>query len=391
MKTARLGDLVEITIGRTPSRSDDSLWDKDKSTSNVWLSIADMPTSGNRRISNSKEYISDAAARSFAIVPKGTLLVSFKLTLGRLAYADIDLRTNEAIAALRNNEKAVLNDYLYHYLSYFDWSGYASADQKVKGFTLNKAKLAEIRVVYPESFEDQRSIITRLDAAFDKIAQAEILMKQNIENVSFLQKSILAKYLDAANDTHTHRLGDIFDVRDGTHDSPKYHSTGFPLVTSKNLKDGRLTMDNVKLINEIDYKKINERSKVGVGDVLMAMIGTIGNPIVIEKEPDFAVKNVALFKANKEQDSRFLRYYLDSDFAVSKMQKEANGTTQRFVSLGYLRNFPYPDVSLVEQQKIVSKLDELFGKVSNLQKQYTSKLAKLTNLRQSLLHEAFSS
>src|SRR5690606_17530749 len=106
MKTARLGDLVEITIGRTPSRSDDSLWDKDKSTGNVWLSIADMPTSGNRRISNSKEYISDAAARSFAVVPKGTLLVSFKLTLGRLAYADIDLRTNEAIAALRNNEKA---------------------------------------------------------------------------------------------------------------------------------------------------------------------------------------------------------------------------------------------------------------------------------------------
>lgn len=207
MKTVKLGELVKITIGRTPSRGNVDFWDKDKHTSNVWLSIADMLNADGRTISGSKEYITDEAAKTFAIVPQGTLLVSFKLTLGRLAYAGRDLRTNEAIAALHNDQTKVINDYLYHYLSRFDWNEYAKADQKVKGLTLNKAKLAEITVVYPESLEEQRKIVERLDAAFERISAAEVLMRRNLDNVVALQKSVLHKYLSASDSTHTQISG----------------------------------------------------------------------------------------------------------------------------------------------------------------------------------------
>src|SRR5690606_27205294 len=98
--------------------------------------------------------------------------------------------------------------------------------------------------------------------------------------------------------------------------------------------------DKINYISEEDYQNISRRSGVHKGDVLFAMIGTIGNPIVIEVEPDFAIKNVALFKVPKNRDGHFLKYYLKTSFVKNKMMKEAKGTTQKFVGLGYLRQFP---------------------------------------------------
>lgn len=91
-------------------------------------------------------------------------------------------------------------------------------------------------------------------------------------------------------------MGQICDVRDGTHDSPKFVQDGFPLVTSKNIKNGTIILDDVNFISKEDYDKINQRSKVDKGDILMPMIGTIGNPAIVDVEPTFAIKNVALIK-----------------------------------------------------------------------------------------------
>jgi type I restriction enzyme S subunit len=179
-------------------------------------------------------------------------------------------------------------------------------------------------------------------------------------------------------------------VRDGTHDSPKYQAEGYPLITSKNLKREGLNFDDVKLISQLDYTKINERSAVHQGDVLLAMIGTIGNPTVVEIEPNFAIKNVALLKVPKTQNSCFLRYYLSAPSVIAKMQAEAKGTTQKFVGLGYLRAFPISIPTLAEQQKIVEKLDELRTESERLESIYRQKLTALDDLKKSLLHQAFS-
>ncbi len=184
-------------------------------------------------------------------------------------------------------------------------------------------------------------------------------------------------------------LGEVYDVRDGTHDSPKYLKEGFALITSKNLKNDSINYNNVNYISEEDYVNINKRSKVDRGDVLFAMIGTIGNPVVIENDPEFAVKNVALFKVPQNQSSYFLKYYLESRLVIDKMSKDAKGATQKFVGLGYLRNFPIPLPPLPEQVRIVSILDEAFTSIAKAKDNAEQNLKNARELFESYLQSVF--
>lgn len=186
------------------------------------------------------------------------------------------------------------------------------------------------------------------------------------------------------------KLSEVYDVRDGTHDSPKYVQEGYPLVTSKNLKGNSVDLSNVKYISQDDYDAINKRSKVDIGDVLFAMIGTIGNPILIEEAPNYAIKNVALFKKKDlNQDSKFLTYYLGSERILDKMKSEAKGATQKFVGLTYLRNFKIPLPPLPEQQRIVAKLDGLFAKIDQAISLLEANLQHTQALMGSVLDEEF--
>lgn len=185
-------------------------------------------------------------------------------------------------------------------------------------------------------------------------------------------------------------LGEVYDVRDGTHDSPKYVESGYPLITSKNLKDKGLSFENVQYISEADYNKINARSAVHRGDVLFAMIGTIGNPTIVEVEPNFAIKNVALLKVPHVQNSSFLKYYLETEEVISKMVSEAKGTTQKFVGLGYLRSFPIKIPSLSEQQRIVAILDQAFEGIAKARANAEQNLQNARALFESHLKSVFT-
>lgn len=155
------------------------------------------------------------------------------------------------------------------------------------------------------------------------------------------------------------RFSDVIDVRDGTHDTPKYVSVGIPLVTSKNLVVGGIDFEATKLISYEDAEQINMRSAVDDGDILFAMIGTIGNPVLVKKEREFCIKNMALFKAiNKDLlDMEYFLLFLRNEQYV--MKKKASGGVQSFVSLKFLRNYLLPLPPLAEQKRIVAKLEEL--------------------------------
>jgi len=164
------------------------------------------------------------------------------------------------------------------------------------------------------------------------------------------------------------RLEDVFDVRDGTHDSPKYHDNGYPLITSKNLYYGTLDFLNVKYISEADHKKISERSRVDRDDVLFAMIGSIGNPVIVDTDTEFSIKNVALFKYydRKLSEPVFLLTYLK--YATQNMRAVSAGGVQSFVSLGFLRQYPFPLPPLPEQKRIVKKVEEVTALINRLKK-----------------------
>ena len=154
-------------------------------------------------------------------------------------------------------------------------------------------------------------------------------------------------------------LGEICDVRDGTHDSPKYVPDGYPLITSKNLKNGYIDFSDVNLISREDLDAINKRSKVDDGDILMPMIGTIGNPVIADTSREYAVKNVALIKFHKDSniDNRFLKDVLASAEMQSRFDRQASGSTQKFIPLGFIRSLPIPLAPLVTQQQIVAEIE----------------------------------
>ena len=159
------------------------------------------------------------------------------------------------------------------------------------------------------------------------------------------------------------RISDVIDVRDGTHDSPKYHDEGIPLVTSKNISSGKLIFDDVKLISMDDAQKINERSYVDDGDILFAMIGSIGNPVIVHKDREFCIKNVALFKnfAPMHISMDYFYWFLMHEQFV--LRKNAIGGLQPFVSLKVFRSHLMPLPPMSEQIRIAERLYELEWKM----------------------------
>ncbi len=154
-------------------------------------------------------------------------------------------------------------------------------------------------------------------------------------------------------------LNDICDVRDGTHDSPKYQLEGYPLITSKNIKNNIIDFSNTNFISKADLDLINKRSFVDDGDILMPMIGTIGNPIIVNKDREFAIKNVALIKFYEDSriERKFLKNILASQVLENQYISHSSGSTQKFISLKFIRGLQIPLPPLSVQEEIVAEID----------------------------------
>jgi type I restriction enzyme S subunit len=327
--------------------------------------VSDMNLVGNERLMvYSNNTVSEQVRRQLgaSIFPEGSTI--FPKIGGAIATNKKRLTTrdccvdNNVMGAVPRKEK-IDSQYLFYFFLAHDLSEFANEAHLP---SIKKTVVEECEIGLPSSLPEQRRIVGILDEAFEGIATAKANAERNLQNARALFESHLQSVFSQRGEGWVETsLGEAYDVRDGTHDSPRYHATGYPLITSKNLKRNGLSFDDVRLISEQDYRKINERSVVDKGDVLFAMIGTIGNPTLVEVQPQFAIKNVALFKIPRDQSGAFLKHYLDSELVITKMTKEAKGTTQRFVGLGYLRGFPINVPPLATQLDIVGKLDELSG------------------------------
>lgn len=217
--------------------------------------------------------------------------------------------------------------------------------------------------------------------------------KQNLTPAELLEQALVQEHewlYEVPENWVWTNMKSVMDVRDGTHDTPKYYSEGIPLITSKNLVEGSIDFSNVKYISVEDHIKISERSKVSNNDILMAMIGTIGNPVVVKKTEEFSIKNVALFKMLKESPllPQFACYYLTSE--QDSMKQNASGGLQPFVSLTFLRNYYFPLPPLAEQQRIVDRIESLFEKLDQAKGLIQDALDSFENRKAVILHKAFS-
>ena len=177
-------------------------------------------------------------------------------------------------------------------------------------------------------------------------------------------------------------------VVDGTHDSPKYvQDYGHFLVTSKNIKGGRLVLETANLISEQDYADINRRSGVAQWDILFSMIGTVGEMHLVQEEsPAFAIKNIGLFKVGDELKARWLYYWLRSPLAKAEIRQACRGTSQQYIPLGSLRNL---SISSPTERSVMRKIVKILSTYDDLIENNQRRIALLEAAARLLYREWF--
>lgn len=241
---------------------------------------------------------------------------------------------------LRPNTSMVTSEWLYFLTS---WTLFRrDAEKHMTGSAgqkrVPKKYLEDYEVNLPSlrEQEQQTNVLSCLRRVID-LRKNELQHLDNLIKARFVE--MFGDMIINPNNWDKLSLGELCDVRDGTHDSPQYYGDGYPLVTSKNVTDGKIDITNCNFISEEDYKKINQRSKVDIGDILMPMIGTVGNPVIVDIEPNFAIKNVALikFKSDSRVLNSFVKILLESDYFDNAVISKIRGGTQKFISLGDIR------------------------------------------------------
>ena len=265
--------------------------------------------------------------------------------------------------------------------------------QGIKVSSISKSALKDTMIEYPINLDEQEKI----GSLFYYIAKMITLHQRKLDNLKLKKKALLQKLFPKNGERYPElrfpgftdaweqrKLGDVADVRDGTHDSPKFYNDGFPLVTSKNLKDGSIDFSDCSFISEQDFDEINKRSKVDPGDILFGMIGTIGKPAIVEYT-GFAIKNVALIKEGNIINNRFIYHLLSSKVFDNYIARENAGGTQKFIALNQIRNFIFSAPTLAEQNKIIELLDYISQFITLHQR----KLDHLQLQKKALLQQMF--
>lgn len=348
-----------------------------------WVSIWDM--TNNKLITKTKETLSEIGIKksNVKLIKKWSLLFSFKLSVWKVAFAWTDLYTNEAIACFEEWNPDVDLQYLYYCLPIYALKNWRTNNYWAA--LLNKDILQNMEIPLPP-LATQRAIAEKLD----KLQSLIDLKKQAITKTDELTKSI---FLEMFGDPMKNEKGweieildDICDVRDGTHDSPKYVLEWYPLITSKNIKEWTIDFTDANLISEEDYEKVNRRSKVDDGDILMPMIWTIWNPIIVNKDRDFAIKNVALIKFDNDKIINVYLLALLKSHYFDSLVSNNRGWTQKFVALSDIRNFRIPLPPLPLQQKFADIITHIEAQKS----EHKLSLAKLEELYQAEMQKSFS-
>ena len=334
---------------------------------------------------------------------------------------------NNHAHVLRSLEGVAINKFVFYYLNQFDYQGYVNGGTRLK---LTQANMRMIPVPLPPLAEQTRiaakldELLAQVDTLKARVDGIPALLKRFRQSVLAaavsgrlteewrvqncptpptapspnkysLSKEELKKFADLHNLPHVWECASAAEVcgsvRDGTHDTPAYHLSGIPLVTSKNIGSGFVDTKEAKLISIEDHLEISKRSLVEHGDVLFSMIGTVGNCCVVrEQDSEFSIKNVGLFKKNEPVIlPRFLEFWLNSQVMWSWLEKNLKGSSQKFASLGTLRAMPVFLPSLQEQTEIVRRVEQLFAFADQLEAKVASAKSRIDHLTQSILAKAF--
>jgi type I restriction enzyme S subunit len=384
----KLGEVCDIAIGGTPSRAVSDYWASRNGDGIPWVSIADMQSP---IISNTRESITNLGARhsNGSLLESGTLLLSFKLTIGRISFAGVPLRTNEAIAALRRPK--LDERFLYHGLHFWDLLG--EVDQAIKGATLNKQKLKEIPIHYPDDKSAQRAIAGVLDAVdlgCETLSQQ--IAKQERVRAGLLQ-ALLTRGIDENGEIRvtdrpqTARLTNFADINPAT--ALTKHAEEWTLIRMEDVSEsGTWTPRNERTIrnpfgftrfqnNDVLFAKITPCMENGKGCLVTNLQSSVG----------LGSTEFHVLRPKEGVNCVFLWAISQSASLRRRAQNAMTGSAgQQRVPASFLINYPLPAYALWETEFIGNSILE-FDRTFSILK---GRFEKLRRVKTGLLRELLS-
>lgn len=381
---ARLDEIFDLQMGKTPSRNNADYWTDGQYD---WVSISDLGTF-QKYVEDTKEKISALAVQESGIksVPANTVIMSFKLSLGKTAITQEPVYTNEAIMAfIPTGKYAVLPDYFYYLFSAKDWT--KGTNRAVMGTTLNKATLSAVSVAVP-SLNEQRHIAAVLDKVSDLIAKR----RQQLDKLDELVKArFVEMFGDPVENPHGFRkvaLSELAEIKIGPFGSllhkEDYIEGGHPLLNPSHIVDGKIAPDSKLTISDKKYDKL-EAYHLHTGDVVMGRRGEMGRCAVVPSEGFLCGTGSLLIRTKGEVTADYIQKTISFPSFRKMIEDMAVGQTMPNLNVPIVSRFKIikPPIEVQKKYyKFVARTDK-----SKLATQKS--LEKLETLKKALMQEYF--
>ena len=298
----RFDEVFDLQMGKTPDRKNPEYF----GGNNVWVSIRDL---GDKEIADSNEHITDLAVSNSNIrkVKRGTVIMSFKLTVGKCGIAATDLYTNEAIMAFNTKESFDINSsFLYYYLQCYHWVG---SNKAVMGTTLNKATISKQYISIPP-LSTQLAIVSELD----KINELIRLKKEQLKDFDNLAQSLFYEMfgdpVENERGWEVKKLGEVGELARGVskhrpRNAPELLGGSMPLIQTGDVANSDFYITKYSST----YSKLGvEQSRVWeAGTLCITIAATIGKCAILGFTACFP-DSVVGYKPNNEANAIYMYF-----------------------------------------------------------------------------------
>ena len=351
-KTYKFADVFDLQMGKTPSRDNPTYWGDD----NMWVSIADM--NEQKYMSATKEGITDIAVRESGIkpIPQGTVIMSFKLSIGKVSIATSKLYTNEAIMGFIEKEKGTLvPEYLYYFLKGYKWEG---ANKAAMGMTLNKKTIAENTISYPPVAE-QEKIVAELDCLSGIIEKKKQQLKELDNLAQSIFYEIFGEHADGRDKWKIAKLGNVCKTTSGGTPSkghPEYYEGGdIPWLRSGEVN--KMNIYETELFITEDGLNNSSAKWFPKGTVVIAMYGATVGQVGILCNPMTTNQAICGIFPNETFTPIYLYHFLLSK--KPEYLEIATGGAQANISQNIVRDTVVSCPPLTLQQDFASKIESI--------------------------------
>ncbi|TAN44681.1 MAG: hypothetical protein EPN22_05670 [Nitrospirae bacterium] len=319
-----LGNLVDIAVGKTPSRSDSRYWDGGV---HKWATIASMEF--GRELNDTKEKITDLAIKEAnpKLVRKGTLMFSFKLTIGKMAFAGCDLYTNEAIATLVPKDKRIDKKFLFYALQVADLT--INVGDAAKGATLNTKTMPLIEVIFPEDVKEQRRIVARIEELTRRAEEARRTAVERDAELNILLQALYGQMIEDVKWKPLHEVASLVRRSIKTKPDEKYEEMGIRSFGRGTFKKPVLTGD------QIGNKRIY---RIHEGDLVFNNVFAWEKAIAVAKKEDHgrvgSHRFITYVPHKEKTTSEFLCHHFLSERGIEDIRAASPGSAGRNRTLG---------------------------------------------------------